>query len=54
MIKNGIFADYCGNNKATNKLMPPLIIESEDIDEILKRLDIALSEYPKKKQEVQM
>ncbi len=54
MIKNGIFADYCGNNKSTNKLMPPLIIESEDIDEILKRLDIALSEYPKKKKEVQM
>lgn len=52
MIKNGIFADYCGNNKAVDKFLPPLIIESEDIDEILRRLDIALSKFPKQRKEV--
>ncbi|MHA1386666.1 MAG: class-III pyridoxal-phosphate-dependent aminotransferase, partial [Candidatus Helarchaeota archaeon] len=49
MIKSGVFADYCGNHKATNKLMPPLIIEPKDINEIMKRLDSAIKLFPKAK-----
>lgn len=48
MWRCGIFADYCGNHKATDKLMPPLIIKPEDISEIMNRLDIALSMFLKK------
>ncbi|MHA1146105.1 MAG: class-III pyridoxal-phosphate-dependent aminotransferase [Candidatus Helarchaeota archaeon] len=46
MIENGILADFCGNNEKTIKLMPPLIVESDDIDEILSRLDVALKKLP--------
>lgn len=46
MIKNGIFADYCGNNEQTIKLMPPLITNAEEIEEILQRLGVALSDLP--------
>ena len=46
MIKNGIFADYCGNNEQTIKLMPPLITEAREIEEILQKLGIALSNLP--------
>ncbi|MFX0060977.1 MAG: aspartate aminotransferase family protein [Candidatus Hermodarchaeota archaeon] len=41
MIKSGVFADYCGNYKEVNKLLPPLIIKPNDIDEIMHRLDNA-------------
>ncbi|MFW9906200.1 MAG: aspartate aminotransferase family protein [Candidatus Thorarchaeota archaeon] len=42
MIKNGVFCDYCGNHKATNKFLPPLIIGSKNIDEILNRIGTTL------------
>ncbi|MFW9992130.1 MAG: aspartate aminotransferase family protein [Candidatus Odinarchaeota archaeon] len=42
MIRNGILADYCDNYKVTNKLLPPLIVQPEDVDEILRRLTKAL------------
>lgn len=51
MIENGIFADYCGNKEDTIKLMPPLIIESEDITNIMERLEKALLSLPKPKKE---
>ncbi|MFX0090385.1 MAG: aspartate aminotransferase family protein [Candidatus Hodarchaeota archaeon] len=44
MIKNGVFADYCGNYKVTIKLLPPLIVQPEEIDEILHRLEKAFKE----------
>ena len=44
MIKNGVFCDYCGNYKVTNKFLPPLIAQSEDIDEILHRVEKTLGE----------
>ncbi|MCP4761084.1 MAG: aspartate aminotransferase family protein [archaeon] len=47
MIENGIFADYCGNNEKTVKLMPPLITKEEEIDEILTRLGTAMATLPK-------
>ncbi len=46
MIKNGIFADYCGNNEQTIKLMPPLVTEETEMEEILRRLDVALTGLP--------
>ncbi|MHA1380592.1 MAG: class-III pyridoxal-phosphate-dependent aminotransferase [Candidatus Helarchaeota archaeon] len=49
MIKNGVFADYCGNHKPTNKLMPPLVIQPEEVDEIMRRLDKAVKMFPKPK-----
>ncbi len=42
MIKNGVFCDYCGNYKSTNKFLPPLIVQPEDIDVILQRVDKTL------------
>ncbi|MHA1728006.1 MAG: class-III pyridoxal-phosphate-dependent aminotransferase [Promethearchaeota archaeon] len=47
MIQNGIFADYCGNNEKTIKLMPPYIIKEGDVEEILVRLGTALNSLPK-------
>lgn len=42
MIEHGIFADYCGNHEQTVKIMPPLIISEEQLDEVLQRLEKAL------------
>ncbi|TFH26790.1 MAG: aspartate aminotransferase family protein [Promethearchaeota archaeon] len=47
MIENGVFADYCGNNEKTIKLMPPLNVTEADITEIVRRLAIALDKIPK-------
>ncbi|MFX0125521.1 MAG: aspartate aminotransferase family protein [Candidatus Hodarchaeota archaeon] len=44
MIKNGVWCDYCGNHKVTNKFLPPLIIETKDIDEVLNRIRTTLDE----------
>ncbi len=44
MIKNGVWCDYCGNHKVTNKFLPPLIIETMDVDEVLKRIGVTLKE----------
>ncbi len=43
MINNGIFADFCGNNEKTIKLMPPLVINDEDVNEILTCIDTAFN-----------
>jgi len=50
MIQNGVLADYCGNNEKTIKLMPPLITQANEIDEILKRLQIVFDGLPKPKE----
>ncbi len=42
MIENGIFADFCGNNVKTVKIMPPLIIDEQDVEIILEQLQNAL------------
>ncbi|MFX1515372.1 MAG: aspartate aminotransferase family protein [Promethearchaeota archaeon] len=44
MIKNGVFCDYCGNQKVTNKFLPPLIVQSHDIEEILLRVKRTLEQ----------
>ncbi len=51
MINNGVLADYCGNNKKTIKLMPPLIITKEELDEMFRRLRLALDNLPQPKEE---
>jgi len=43
MIKNGVFADYCGNFKETVKFMPPLIISEEEISIVQQRLEQAIT-----------
>jgi acetylornithine/succinyldiaminopimelate/putrescine aminotransferase len=44
LIKSGVFADYCGNYKVTNKFMPPLVIQIEEIDMILSGIESALKQ----------
>jgi putrescine aminotransferase len=44
MIKNGVWCDYCGNHKVTNKFLPPLIINSDEIDKVLTRIRKTLKE----------
>ncbi len=44
MIKNGVFADFCGNFRETIKLMPPLIISETDVNLIMKGLGDALTQ----------
>jgi putrescine aminotransferase len=46
MIQNGIWADYCGNNEKVIKLMPPLIIKSTEMEEVIRRLDKAFADTP--------
>ncbi len=43
MIKNGVFCDYCGNFKQVNKFLPPLIIQPEEIQIILNKIEEGLS-----------
>jgi putrescine aminotransferase len=49
MIQSGVLADYCGNNEKTIKLMPPLIIQADEINETLKRLQKAFDTLPQPK-----
>jgi acetylornithine/succinyldiaminopimelate/putrescine aminotransferase len=47
LIKSGVFADYCGNYKVTNKFMPPLVIQKNEIDRILVGIESALKKISK-------
>ena len=38
IIKEGVLQNYCGNKNDTLIIMPPLVIEEEEIEEILKRI----------------
>ncbi|MHA2287716.1 MAG: class-III pyridoxal-phosphate-dependent aminotransferase [Promethearchaeota archaeon] len=38
IIKEGVLQNYCGNKKDTLIIMPPLIVNEEDIKEILKKI----------------
>ena len=35
IIKGGVLLDYCGNKKDTLKILPPLIVQKEELNEIL-------------------
>jgi acetylornithine/succinyldiaminopimelate/putrescine aminotransferase len=38
IIKEGVLVNYCGNKKDTLIIMPPLIVQKDEIDEILLRI----------------
>ena len=38
IIKEGVLQNYCGNKEDTLIIMPPLISQKEDIEEILERI----------------
>ena len=38
IIKEGVLQNYCGNKKDTLIMMPPLIVNEEEIEEIIKRI----------------
>ena len=39
IIKEGVLQNYCGNKKDTLIIMPPLVVNEEEIEEILKRIN---------------
>ncbi|MFX1557533.1 MAG: aspartate aminotransferase family protein, partial [Promethearchaeota archaeon] len=49
IIKEGVLLDYCGNKKDTLKILPPLIVEKNDLEEILSRIRIGISNLRKLK-----
>ena len=38
IIKEGVLQNYCGNKKDTLIMMPPLVVNEEEIEEIIKRI----------------
>jgi len=42
IIKGGVLLDYCNNKKDTLKILPPLIVKKEEIEEILNRIRNAI------------
>jgi 4-aminobutyrate aminotransferase-like enzyme len=38
VIKEGVLLNYCGNKKDTLIIMPPLIVQKDELDEILIRI----------------
>ncbi|MFW9880586.1 MAG: aspartate aminotransferase family protein [Candidatus Thorarchaeota archaeon] len=49
IIKSGVMLNYCGNKKDTLIIMPPLIVSSEEIEEILERIKNGIINYKKVK-----
>ncbi len=47
IIKEGVLNNYCGNKKDTLIIMPPLIVNKEDIEVILERISQAMSNLKK-------
>ncbi len=43
IIKGGVLLDYCGNKKDTLKILPPLIVEKEELEEILVKIHDGIS-----------
>ena len=48
-INEGVLLNYCGNKKDTLIIMPPLIVTKEEIQDIIERLDRAMSNFMKLK-----
>ncbi|MFX0057176.1 MAG: aspartate aminotransferase family protein [Candidatus Hodarchaeota archaeon] len=49
MIREGVLLDYCGNKKDTLKILPPLIVQKNDLEEILSRIRVGVSNLKKLK-----
>ncbi|MFX0007826.1 MAG: aminotransferase class III-fold pyridoxal phosphate-dependent enzyme, partial [Candidatus Hermodarchaeota archaeon] len=43
IIKEGVLLDYCNNKKDTLKILPPLIVQKPELDEILDRISNGIS-----------
>ncbi|MFW9819752.1 MAG: aminotransferase class III-fold pyridoxal phosphate-dependent enzyme, partial [Candidatus Thorarchaeota archaeon] len=43
IIKAGVLLDYCNNKKDALKILPPLIIQKHELDEILDRINNGIS-----------
>ncbi len=44
IIKQGVLLNYCGNKKDTLIIMPPLIVKKEDLEEILSRIRLGITQ----------
>ncbi|MHA1439313.1 MAG: class-III pyridoxal-phosphate-dependent aminotransferase [Promethearchaeota archaeon] len=47
IIKEGVLQNYCGNKKDTLIIMPPLIVQREEIEDIIERINRAISKLNK-------
>ncbi|MFX0042236.1 MAG: aminotransferase class III-fold pyridoxal phosphate-dependent enzyme, partial [Candidatus Hodarchaeota archaeon] len=47
IIKEGVLLDYCHNKKDTIKILPPLIVQKHELDEILTRIRIGVANLKK-------
>jgi acetylornithine/succinyldiaminopimelate/putrescine aminotransferase len=47
IIKEGVLLDYCNNKKDTLKILPPLIVKKEEIEEILSRIHVGVAKLKK-------
>ena len=43
IIKEGVLLDYCNNKKDTLKILPPLIVQKDELDAILDRISSGVS-----------
>ena len=49
IIKEGVLLNYCGNKKDTLIIMPPLIVNKEEIKDILERIERGIAKLRKLK-----
>lgn len=49
IIKEGVLLDYCNNKKDTLKILPPLVVQKHELDEILDRINKGISKLKKLK-----
>ncbi len=49
IIKEGVLLNYCANKKDTQIIMPPLILQKEELCEILSRIKVGLTNLKKLK-----
>jgi len=47
IIKEGVLVNYCGNKEDTLIIMPPLIVEKDNIEEILEKIGRGISNLKK-------
>ncbi|MFX0011483.1 MAG: aspartate aminotransferase family protein [Candidatus Hermodarchaeota archaeon] len=47
IIKEGVLLNYCGNKKDTHIIMPPLIVQKQEIEDILSKIRLGISKLKK-------
>ncbi|MFX1479798.1 MAG: aspartate aminotransferase family protein [Promethearchaeota archaeon] len=47
IIKEGVLLNYCGNKKDTHIIMPPLIVQKQEIEDILSKINLGISKLKK-------